>query len=220
MSRWMTRDEIDAVGFERVGHGCKISTGAEFIGAQNISIGDNTRIDTGALFLAGSEDAYLRIGSHCHIASRSVFMASGGILIGDFAAVGIMSKLISASDDFSGNYLIGPVFSREYINVKRDPIVLEDHAVVTTDCTVLPGSTLREGAVLGAMALLKGESKPWAIHVGVPAKPRGVIRSRKALALGDRWRQQTVWSPDRSAEIERAHLPPDLEKKLTSETTR
>lgn len=181
---WMTKDQLKR--FKSVGRGVKVSTEAVVYGAENVEIGDNTRIDTGVLILAASEGAYLKLGSHIHVAARAIFMASGGIEIGDFSTVGFQSTLISASDEFSGNCLVGPVFEEAFIKVKKDPIRLQTHCIITTNCTVLPGSFMLEGSVLGAMSLLKGRLSPWAIYAGIPAVHRGT-RSLRALAIGEEW---------------------------------
>jgi acetyltransferase-like isoleucine patch superfamily enzyme len=189
MTGWLTADELKGSSFRRIGHGCKISRGAEFIGAENISIGDNVRIDTGALLLAGAEGSSIEIADHVHIASRAILLGSGGIKLGKFTTIGFVSKLISASDSFSGEYMVGPCYEPEFVSVTKAPIVLEDHAIVTTDCTVLPGSVMREGAVLGAMALLKGEAVAWHIYAGIPARPRHE-RVRRAQQLGRLWEER------------------------------
>lgn len=181
---WLTEQELNR--FKSVGRGVKVSTEAVIYGPENVEIGDNTRIDTGVVILASAEGAYLKLGSHIHIAARAILMASGGIEIGDFSTVGFHSTLVSASDEFSGNCLVGPVFDVEFLKVKKAPIRLQEHCIITTNCTVLPGSLMLEGSVLGAMSLLKGRLSPWTIFAGIPAKPRGT-RSLRAKAIGEEW---------------------------------
>lgn len=188
---WMTDEHLTARGFRKIGRGCKISVGADIIGHHNIEIGDNVRIDTGVVILAGSPDAWLRIGSHVHIASRAILSCGGGVDLGDFTTIGMGSTLVSASDSFSGDHLVGPVFDSEFTKVTKSPIMLEAHAIVTTGCVLLPGARMREGSVLGAMALLKGEAEEWKVYAGVPAKARQQ-RSRKAIELGAAW--EKTWA--------------------------
>ncbi len=192
---WLNKAELR--GFRNVGVGVRVSREAVIYGSQNIDIGDNTRIDSGVLMLASSEGAELIFGAHIHVAARAIFMASGGIKIGDFSVVGFGSKLISASDDFNGDCLVGPVFPDKYLNVHKDGIEMQMHCLVTTDCTLLPGTKMMEGSVLGAMSLIKGQTKPWTIYAGVPAKERKE-RSNKALALGIEWSHQWQQIRERS----------------------
>ncbi len=181
---WLTEQELNR--FKSVGRGVKVSTEAVIYGPENVEIGDNTRIDTGVLILASAEGAYLKLGAHIHIAARAILMASGGIEIGDFSTVGFQSVLVSASDEFSGDCLVGPVFDAEFLKVKKDPIRLKTHCIITTNCTVLPGSTMLDGSVLGACSMLKGRLSPWTLYAGIPAVHRGT-RSMRAASLGEEW---------------------------------
>lgn len=181
----MTKQQLKQ--FKSVGRNAKVSDRVVVYGAENVSIGDNTRIDAGVSILAASKGSYLNLGSHIHVAVGAIFMASGGIDVGDFSTVGFNSSLVSASDAFDGSCLVGPVFEPEFINVTKAAIVLQPHSIITTHCVLLPGSMMLEGSVLGAMAMLKGVAKPWTIYAGVPAKPVKT-RSMRALALGEEWR--------------------------------
>ncbi len=52
------------------------------------------------------------------------------------------------------------------------PIVLEDDIWIAAKCTVLPGSIIKKGSVIGANSLVnkKTESIEYGIFVGSPAK--------------------------------------------------
>lgn len=189
MSDWLKQEVLDSLGFKKIGRGCKISRHTKIIGHENIELGDNVRIDHGALILAGSEGAYLRAGSHIHIAAYATLLCGGGIELGNFSTVGIQSQLISASDDFSGNYLIGPIYGDGFTNVKRVPIVVGHHAIITTDCTLLPGAHMEMGSVLGAKALLKGVAGAGQVWAGVPARPVSK-RTTGFLEMGERWLEE------------------------------
>lgn len=181
---WMNEEQLKQ--FKKVGRNVKVADDITVFGAENVEIGDNTRIDTGTLILAAAPGAFLRLGAHIHVASRAVFMASGGIEIDDFSTVGFMSTLISASDNFDGSCLVGPVFDEDFLKVRKAPIRTEKHCIITTNCTVLPGVRMLEGSVLGAMSLLKDRTNPWTIYAGIPAKSVGT-RSLMAKALGEEW---------------------------------
>lgn len=201
---WMTRAEMVMAGLTRVGVGCKIDQRAVIMGGESIEIGDNVRIDCGAKLLAGGKHANIRIGSHCHIATDAVLMSAGGIEIGSHCCVGIGSKLISASDSFSGHFLIGPQYGGEpYTCVRAGRIVMHDHASVTTDCVLLPGSIMDIGSVLGARTLLKGQTQAWVIYVGSPAKPVANNRSTKAMELAQQWEQNWVFKRAEIDKLER-----------------
>jgi putative colanic acid biosynthesis acetyltransferase WcaF len=56
---------------------------------------------------------------------------------------------------------------------ERAPVTLEDDAWVASDVLVLPGSTVRRGAVVGARGTVEGEIPAWRVAVGRPAVARG-----------------------------------------------
>lgn len=165
---WMDSEELSM--FKKVGKNVFISKEAIIYGRENIEIGDNVRIDAANIILASK--GFLKLGNHIHIACRSVFLCGGGIEIGNHCTVSFDSKLISASDNFDGTALIGPNIPHVYTNVIKSPIVLERLSHVTTGCLLLPGTRLKEGAVLGAMSQTRpGQTiEPFKIAFGVPAK--------------------------------------------------
>lgn len=62
--------------------------------------------------------------------------------------------------------------------VRRGPITIEDDAWVAADVLVLPGATVREGAVIGARGTVEDEAPAWRVCVGRPAVARGVRELR------------------------------------------
>jgi len=70
-----------------------------------------------------------------------------------------------------GSGLTNPTVPKEYhANINYDPVVLEKHSLLGTNCVVLPGSTLGEGAAVGACSLVVKSLKPWGFFMGIPAK--------------------------------------------------
>lgn len=189
-------NDLQLKKFKRVGRQVRISDEALIYGAENIEIGNNVRIDAQTLILA--HHGSLKIGSHLHIASRVMLSCRGGIVIGDFSAISMGAMLISASDDPTGNFLVGPVHPEYLTKVYAAPIILEPYAWLGTSSVVLPGARIGQGAVVGAMSLVKTDARlePWKIHVGQPAKPVKersqdiVLKSREAIEYwADLWHQ-------------------------------
>ncbi|MDQ3634977.1 MAG: acyltransferase [Acidobacteriota bacterium] len=141
----------------------------------DLEIGDNVRIDDFCI-LTGK----IKIGSHVHICSFSQLSGGSGIVMEDFTGTGSRSLLYSQSDDFSGLYLVGPLFDSKLTNVTKGTIYLKNHASVGPGSIVLPGVTISEGTVISLLSLIKKDTLPWKIYFGVPAKP---IRNRKQNVL-------------------------------------
>ena len=159
---------METIPFKSVGKNCKISPFARFHNPENIEIGENVRIDDFGVFSGGSG---LKIGSHIHIACYVSIFAGSGVEIADFCQLGAYSLLLSESDDFSGQSLIGPQVPSEYKpGYKKGKIVMERHVTLGAKCTILPGVHMGEGSIAGACSLISKDCQPWTLYVGVPAR--------------------------------------------------
>jgi len=97
-------------------------------------------------------------------------IGKGGIVMDDYSGLSSRVSLYSATDDFSGNYLIGPIMEESCNNVITGRIKLEKYCQIGTSSSVLPHVSLGEGAILGAHSFAKSNIQPWEIHAGTPAK--------------------------------------------------
>lgn len=160
--------------FKSQGACCQISDKASFYGNGRIEIGDNVRIDDFCILSAG--EGGIKIGSNVHIACHTSIIGAGRIEIEDYAMIGGHSAIYSSTDDFSGNYLIGPNIDKRLTNVISKPVVFKKHSVIGSHCVVMPGVTINEGAAVGAMSLVKKDLDEFTIYGGNPLR---LIRARK-----------------------------------------
>lgn len=177
---FLSQDELHNLGLRSIGINVKIDSSVVFISAKNISIGNNVRIDHGCM-LSGGEKG-IRIGNHIHIAAYVLLYGEGGIDIDDFVGISSRCAIYSASDDYSGRHLIGPIIDNEYLSVKREKIILNRLSSIGTNSTLLPGAVLKEGAVLGGHSMLARVIPDWEIWAGSPPK-RIKMRKKEALEL-------------------------------------
>lgn len=177
---WLSEQELKRFG--KVGKNVLVSKLALVMRAENIELGDNVRIDAFTTLL-GSKGK-IKIGSHVHISTHCLFIGGGGITLGDYTNVASHCRLISASDDFSGEYLIGPMSPEGTTKVKFAAIVMEDFSVLGTGCTVLPGITVRKGVAVAAHSLLNKEFNEFTIIGGTPAKFLA-LRSKRCIDLAN-----------------------------------
>ena len=154
-------------GFRRVGENAMISDKASFYGAKNITIGDNVRIDDFCILSASEE---IIIGNWVHIACYTSLIGAGLIMLKDFSGVSMRCSILSSNADYSGEFLTNPQILGKYLNTFSAPVILEKHALIGAGCTVLPGVSIGEGAIIGAMSLLKQSVKEYEMWAGVPAK--------------------------------------------------
>lgn len=75
-----------------------------------------------------------------HIAIQTTI--AGGALIDDYSGLAAGCRIITGSDDFLGDAMVGPCVPMEYRIVKRSYVILEKHVVLGTNYIVFPGVTL------------------------------------------------------------------------------
>lgn len=152
-----------------------ISRFCRIYGAEKICIGDNVRIDD---FCILSGDIVL--GNNIHISAYSVLYGSNGIEFKDNSGCSARTTIYSAMDDFSGDYLIGPMQPVEFTNVTGGRVIIGEYVQLGAHCLVFPNLTIGEGSVVGALSLVTHDIPEWSICVGIPAKK---IRDRSKLLL-------------------------------------
>lgn len=178
MSSFYTKEELKSVGFKYVGGGTLISRKASIYGAENISIGQNVRIDDFCI-LSGK----IEIGNYVHIAAGAMlFGGEAGILLRDYVGISSRSAVYAASDDYSGEFMTNPMVPMQYRHVTSERVCLERHVLIRTGCTILPGVMIGEGTSVGSMSLVNKSLDAWRIYVGIPCR-RIKERSKDLLLL-------------------------------------
>lgn len=169
---FLTREELFLVGFKRIGEKVLIDRSVIIMGAEEIEIGNNVRIDAGCIILCLK--GYLKMGDNIHIASGVTLSCGGGISIGNNCTISFRSTLISSSDDFSGDYLIGPQNPKATTNVTYAAIKMKDHSHCAAHSVLMPGTTMGEGSVIGSMSQTRSNQKisPWTFAWGNPAEEK------------------------------------------------
>lgn len=161
-----TPEELAQIGLKSYGENVRISRYAQIYSPEKISIGDNVRIDDFCI-LSGN----ITIGSHIHIAAYcALYGADYGIIMEDYTGLSARATIYAAMDDFSGDYLIGPIHEDKSINVTGGLVQICKYAQIGVGGLVFPSVCVGEGTVLGAMSMAKQALIPWSIYAGIPAK--------------------------------------------------
>ncbi|MCG9639520.1 acyltransferase [Vibrio sp. Isolate34] len=176
----LTHEELQQFGFVSIGNNVRISNKASIHGAQNISIGNDVRIDDFCVLSAGKGG--ITIGNNIHIAVYSSLIGKGSIVLEDFSNISSRVAIYSSNDDYSGEFMTNPTVESIYTNVISDAIHIGKHVVIGSGSVILPGVNLDIGTVIGALSLVKSSSTPFTILGGVPAKKIGV-RSKNLLKI-------------------------------------
>lgn len=177
VNSFYSEEELSSLGLKQYGKKTLISRNCSIYSPETITIGDNVRIDDFCI-LSGK----IQIGSNVHISAFCALYGSMGIEIQDYSGMSPKSIIYSASDDFSGNYLIGAVNPKELTNVTGGKVTLCKYTQLGTNTIVFPSVTINEGAVTGAMSLVLHDLKPWTINTGIPISSTRK-RSNKLLTL-------------------------------------
>lgn len=81
----------------------------------------------------------------------------------------------------------------QYQEIMYGDITIEDDAYIGANCTIMPGTTIHEGAVIGANALVNKDVDPWGIYVGSPCRKIGE-RQKPSYEMYQHLMKEFDWS--------------------------
>jgi len=127
------------------------------------------RIGAGSKFGRGifvQDYGKLRIGKESVVNHQVYFDSSHEVFIGQGCDIGFKSCFITSThqleSDFQGD--------RPLDKTRCGRIVIEDYVWIGANATVLPGVTVKRGAVVGACALVTRNVEENTVVTGIPAK--------------------------------------------------
>lgn len=164
MDSFLSNLEIAQLGLKSYGQRVLISKYARIYNPQFISIGDNVRIDDFCI-LSGN----ITIGSNIHISAYVAIYGKMGVVLEDYTGISPKSVIYSAVDDFSGEYLIGPIHNENLTNVTGGPVILKRYSQIGASSVVFPNLIIGEGAIIGACSLVNRSTDDWGVYWGIPA---------------------------------------------------
>lgn len=103
----------------------------------------------------------LRLGDYVAVGPGAELYAVDTITVGSMVTISQRAYLCTASHDITR--LLKPLIHR--------PLVIEDYAWVAAEAFVGMGVTVREGAVVGARAVVAKDVPAWTVVAGNPARP-------------------------------------------------
>src|SRR3984893_16093770 len=191
---YLPPETLSTMPFKSLGHDVIVHQRVTLVGVENISIGSHVRIDPDVILLATGP---LTIGCYSHIAAGVFVAARAGFEMKNFANIAHGARIYTINDDYSGAHLMGPTIPAELRGLSPGAVLMQEHAGVGAGGIVLPGVTLAEGSVLGALSLIGRSTEPWTIYGGVPAKPikerrRDVIRKGQELLNSSAFMQKST----------------------------
>jgi galactoside O-acetyltransferase len=172
---FFSKKELKQFKFRSIGKNVFIKKNVGMFFIENISIGNNVRIDDNVIIVASNKNSPVKIGNYIHIASNCYLAGSDGIDMMDFTTLAPGVLIFSGSDDYSGKKLTNPMVGNPYIGGKSGKVTLCKHVIIGAGSVVLPDVTIKQGSSVGALSLVNKDLNPWGVYSGIPAKK---IKSR------------------------------------------
>ena len=172
---FFSEKELKQFKFKSIGKNVFIKKNVGMFFIENISIGNNVRIDDNVIIVASKKNSPVKIGNYVHIASNCYLAGSDGIDMMDFTTLAPGVLIFSGSDDYSGKKLTNPMVGNPYVGGKSGKVTLCKHVIIGAGSVVLPDVTIKQGSSVGALSLVNKDLNPWGVYSGIPAKK---IKSR------------------------------------------
>ena len=109
-------------------------------------------------------------------------MGEGKITFEDFSGISSRVSVYSSNDDYTGEFMTNPTVPSEFTGITHADVTICKHVLIGSGSIILPGITLKEGAVVGALSLVNKDCEEFYLYKGNPAK-KIVPRSRELLKL-------------------------------------
>jgi dTDP-4-amino-4,6-dideoxy-D-glucose acyltransferase len=167
-STYLTEEDLKDFGFKSIGKNVRISSDARIYGQENISIGNDVRIDD--FVILSAVNGYINIGNYVFIARNSHLSGFLGIEMHDFSSMAANVVIYSASDDYSGDFLTAQAIPQKYTAHIGGKVVVGKHVIIGSGCTIIGACNIGEGCSIGAMSLIQKDLLPWGVYVGIPCK--------------------------------------------------
>jgi acetyltransferase-like isoleucine patch superfamily enzyme len=135
---------------------------------KNVSIGEKTVIKPYARICSCNKNSLIEIGNNVSIGHYTFIYASSNITIGDKCMIAPFNYIVDSNHKIEKGK---DSFSSENVCA---PIIIEANCWLGQNSTILAGSIMRSGGVLGAKSLLNSAVNQNEIFVGIPAKLKGI----------------------------------------------
>jgi galactoside O-acetyltransferase len=164
---FLTKDELEKIGFKSVGDNVLISDKASIYSPNLIKIGNNVRIDDYVILSPGLS---MVIGDYIHIGCYTSLIGKGEFILEDFVGISGRVSLYSSSDDYTGMSMTNPMIPNEFKKIKNGKIHIKKHVIIGTGSVILPNVTIGFGCSIYAQTLIKSDCEDFGVYTGNPSK--------------------------------------------------
>ena len=138
-----------------------------------IRIGAHSVIDSFVKVKPAGGSGDLIIGEHVAINSGCVLYTGNGIRIGNGVAVAANCTFAPVNHAYANRSR--PIREQGFLPSKGG-IVVEDDVWIGANCVLLDGAVLRQGCVVAAGSIVRGELQAYSVYAGQPLRVVGVRR--------------------------------------------
>jgi galactoside O-acetyltransferase len=163
----LSREELEKIGFKRIGKNVLISDKVSIYSPHLIEIGDNVRIDDYSIL---SPSSSLVIGNYVHIGCYTSLIGKGEFIIEDFVGISGRVSIYSSSDDYTGMGMTNPMIPEKFKRITSGKIHIKKHSIIGTSCVILPNLTIGIGCSIYAQSLIKSDCEDFGVYNGNPSK--------------------------------------------------
>lgn len=126
------------------------------------SVGKNVSVFPGVYF---EHIENLRIGDNVSIHPMCYIDGEGGITIGDDVSIAHRTTILSSNHKYSDDSM-----SIKYQGMILDETIIHDNVWIGCSCTILAGSVINSGCVVGANSTVTGVINANSVAVGSPVR--------------------------------------------------
>ena len=170
---FLTEHDLRDSGFRKLGQNVRIHDRSSIYMPENISIGDNVRIGDFNIIIGSGP---VQIGSHVSITNFCFLGGTYGVTLNDFSGLAMGVKILTASDDYTGEMLTNDTVAAKYRGGAKGKVTIGKYAQIGAGSVVWPGCNIGEGSSVGSMSLVTRDLDPWGIYAGIPVRR---IKDRK-----------------------------------------
>jgi acetyltransferase-like isoleucine patch superfamily enzyme len=128
-----------------------------------IVIGRGAKIHPGALLDA--QRGTIELGNSVSLNPYSIIYGAGGVKVGNKVRIAAHVVIVSFEHNYSDT---SKAITDQGVTLK--PITIEDDVWIGSGAKVLAGAHISKGCVIAANAVVKGETEPYGIYGGIPAR--------------------------------------------------
>ena len=110
------------------------------------------------------------IGENTHINSGVVIFSGNGVHIGENVLISPGYILVPVNHEYRDK---NKTITEQRFMPSRGGIKIEDDVCIGANTTILDGTVINKGVVIGANSLVEGELEPYCVYAGNPLKQIG-----------------------------------------------